>query len=100
MIFAQQQGQPSQGPAVDPIVPNPAPQAPPGVGGTADMVLGWMKWVAIVCVVAGLFWCAVQMGIGRRNRSQMAVEGALGIPWAGLALTVVGAAPLLVSAFL
>ena len=41
----------------------------------------------------GFFICAGMMIIGRRNRSQTAVDGAAGVPWvlAGLALTTLAA---------
>ncbi len=69
--------------------PNPAPEAPPGMEAVATTFLGWGKWVLLVAGVLGFFISAGMMIIGRRNRSQTAVDGAAGVPWvlAGLALT-------------
>jgi hypothetical protein len=69
-------------------VPNPAPVAPPGMQGPADLVLGWMKWIGIIAGMVGFGMCSLMMIVGRRNRSNMAVDGAAGIPWvlAGLSL--------------
>ncbi len=59
-----------------------APAAPPqGVEATVSTLLGWGKWVAFVCGVAGIIASGVMMMIGRRNRSQMSVDGATGLPW-------------------
>jgi hypothetical protein len=62
-------------------VPNPAPVAPPGLNGPANLLLGWLKWVGIIAGVVGFGTCAIMMILGRRNRSNMAVDGATGIPW-------------------
>ena len=62
-------------------VPNPSPIAPPGLGDAVNTLLGWLKWGGLVAGVAGLIMCAIMMILGRRNRSNMAVDGATGIPW-------------------
>jgi hypothetical protein len=62
-------------------VPDPAPIAPPGLQGPAEMLLGWMKWIGVVAGMVGLGICALMMILGRRGRSTMAVDGASGIPW-------------------
>ncbi|HUK70776.1 MAG TPA: hypothetical protein VLW50_18790, partial [Streptosporangiaceae bacterium] len=62
-------------------VPNPAPQAPPGLAGPVNTLLGWWKWGALVAGVFGLIGCGAMMAIGRRNRSNLAADGATGIPW-------------------
>ena len=74
--------------------PNPGPVAPPGMAVVADQFLGWLKWVGLVAGVAGLGMCALMMILGRRNRSNMAVDGAAGIPWVlgGLSLMSLAAA--------
>lgn len=74
-------------------VPNPIPAAPPGLDTVASTFLGWGKWILLVSGVLGFFICAGMMIIGRRNRSQTAVDGAAGVPWvlAGLALTSLAA---------
>ena len=82
-----------QAPTPGPVAPNPAPAAPPGMDAVATTFLGWGKWVLLVAGVLGFFICAGMMIIGRRNRSQTAVDGAAGVPWvlAGLALTSLAA---------
>lgn len=74
-------------------VPNPNPVAPPGMAGPADLLLGWLKWAGLVAGVVGLGMCAIMMILGRRNRSNMAVDGASGIPWVlgGLSLMTLSA---------
>ena len=74
-------------------VRNPVPLAPPGLDAVASTFLGWGKWMLLVAGVIGFFICAGMMIIGRRNRSQTAVDGAAGVPWvlAGLALTSLAA---------
>ncbi len=71
---------------------NPSAQPPDKVTGKIMELLGWLKWGAIVAGLAGLFICAIMMMLGRRGKSQTAVEGAVGIPWvlAGLLLLAVG----------
>lgn len=79
-------------------VPNPDPVAPPGMAEPAEQLISWMKWVGIIAGVIGFGMCALMMILGRRNRSNMAVDGATGIPWVlgglstmSLAAGVVGA---------
>lgn len=79
-------------------VPNPGPVAPPGMAEPAEQLISWMKWVGIIAGVIGFGMCALMMILGRRNRSNMAVDGATGIPWVlgglstmSLAAGVVGA---------
>jgi hypothetical protein len=71
-------------------VPNPDPAPPPGMADKMNTLLSWGKWAVMVCGVAGLFICAGQMAIGRKNRSTFAADGATGIPWVlgGLSLAV------------
>lgn len=72
--------------------PNPAPVAPPGVDGAATTFLGWMKWIGLIAGVGGLMLSGIMMTVGRRNRHQMAVEGAAGVPWALGGLTLISLA--------
>ena len=74
-------------------VPNPRPVAPPGIEEPAAMLLGWLKWIGIAAGLVGLGMCAFMMILGRRNRSNMAVDGAAGIPWVlgGLSLITLSA---------
>ena len=74
-------------------VPDPAPDAPPGLDQKMETLLAWGKWGVLICGVAGLFICAGQMAIGRKNRSTFAADGATGIPWVlgGLSLAATAA---------
>ena len=63
------------------IVPNPGPEAPPGMAEPAAQLISWMKWAGIIAGLVGFGMCSVMMILGRRNRSNMAVDGATGIPW-------------------
>lgn len=75
-------------------VPNPAPQAPPGLSRPVGTVLAWGKWGVLICGVAGLLMCGAKMAIGHRSRSSFAAEGASGVPWVlgGLSLAAVASA--------
>ena len=75
--------------AVGTDIGNPAPRAPAGVSNTVNELLAWGKWIAFVCGVAGLIVSGVMMMLGRRNRSQMSADGAIGLPWVIGGLSVV-----------
>jgi hypothetical protein len=62
-------------------VPNPAPVPPPGLQDVATTFLAWLKWIGLVGGVVGFGACGLMMILGRRNRSNLAVDGASGIPW-------------------
>lgn len=81
-----------------PPVPNPNPQAPPGLSGPVNMILGWMKWGGIAAGVAGLLASGIMMALGRRGRHNTAIEGVTGIGWALGGITVVSFAVALVGA--
>jgi hypothetical protein len=81
-------------------VPNPAPQAPPGLSGTVNTLLAWWEWGALVAGVFGLIGCGAMMAIGRRNRSNLAADGASGIPWVLAGLTLIALSPGIVSVFM
>ena len=85
------------GPPVN--VPNPPPAAPPGLDAKIDVLLSWGKYGVLICGLAGLLYCAGQMGIGRKNRSALAAEGATGIPWALGGLSLLAAAAPIVGVF-
>lgn len=82
------------------LVPDPAPQAPPGLSAATNTVLGWGKWGVLICGVAGLLISGGKMAIGHRNRSSLAVEGATGIPWVIGGLSLVAASAGIVAVFL
>lgn len=72
-----------------PLIPDPAPQAPPGkLAEAADTLLAWLKWGGLAGSVGALVIAGIMMSVGRRNRNNMAVEGAMALPWVigGLAL--------------
>ena len=81
-------------------VPNPAPQAPPGLTADANTILGWGKWGVLICGVAGLLMSGGKMAIGHRNRSSLAADGATGIPWVIGGLSLVAASAGIVAVFL
>ncbi|TDD84325.1 hypothetical protein E1298_20090 [Actinomadura rubrisoli] len=74
-------------------IPDPPPAPPPGLDKKVETLLAWGKWGVMVCGLAGLFICAGQMAIGRKNRSSFAADGATGVPWAlgGLSLAATAA---------
>ncbi|GAB3214259.1 hypothetical protein GCM10027294_53170 [Marinactinospora endophytica] len=57
------------------------PQAPPGLEGFAEDWIGWARWVGGVGGFFGFIVCAMMMMLGRRNRQNMAVDGATGLLW-------------------
>jgi hypothetical protein len=81
-------------------VPNPAPQAPPGLSGTVNTLLAWWKWGALVAGVFGLIGCGAMMAIGRRNRHSLAADGASGIPWVLAGLTLIALSSGIVGVFM
>jgi hypothetical protein len=83
-----------------PAVPDPAIAPPPGLTGSIDTILGWVKWGSMIAGTIGLTVCAVMMMVGRRGRSSSAAEGAAGIPWVLLGLMLASAGPLIVGVFL
>ncbi len=80
-------------------VPDPPPSPPPGLDQKMDTLLAWGKWGVLVCGVAGLFICAGQMAIGRKNRSTFAADGATGIPWVLGGLSLAATAGSIVGVF-
>jgi hypothetical protein len=81
-------------------VPNPAPKAPPGLSRTVSTLLGWWKWGGLIAGVFGLIGCGAMMAIGRRNRSNLAADGASGIPWVLAGLTLIALSSGIVGVFL
>jgi hypothetical protein len=80
-------------------VPNPAPQAPPGLAGPVNTLLGWWKWLALIGGVFGLIGCGAMMAIGRRNRHTLAADGATGVPWVLAGLTLIALSSGIVGVF-
>jgi len=72
-----------------PLIPDPPPVAPPGqLADAATTILGWLKWGGLVGSVGALIAAGIMMAVGRRNRNNMAIEGAVSLPWVvgGIAL--------------
>jgi hypothetical protein len=81
-------------------VPNPAPVAPPGLAGRVSTLLAWWKWGALIAGLFGLIGCGAMMAIGRRNRSNLAADGATGIPWVLAGLTLIALSSGIVGVFM
>jgi hypothetical protein len=81
-------------------VPDPAPKAPPGLAGPVSTLLSWWKWGGFVGGVFGLIGCGAMMAIGRRNRSNLAADGATGIPWVLAGLTLIALSSGIVGVFM
>jgi hypothetical protein len=81
-------------------VPDPPAQAPPGLTKPVDTILGWIKWGTLIGGSVGLSMCAVKMMVGHRNRSSMAADGASGIPWVLLGLSLAAVSSGVVGVFL
>ena len=80
-------------------VPNPAPAAPPGLASRMNTLLAWWKWGSLIAGVFGLIACGAMMAIGRRNRSNLAADGAAGIPWVLAGLTLIALSSGIVAVF-
>jgi len=83
-----------------PLVPDPAPVPPPGLTGPVQVILGWVKWGAVIAGTIGLSVCALMMMAGRRSRSTVAADGAAGIPWVLLGLMLAAASSAITGVFL
>lgn len=69
-------------PPTTPLIPDPAPQAPPGkLADAANVMLAVLKWGGLVSSVGALVVAGIMMSVGRRNRNNMAVDGAMSLPW-------------------
>lgn len=97
ILRTEPQADPSAGGG--PQVPDPAPSPPPGLDDKVNTLLSWGKWAVLICGVAGLFICAGQMAIGRKNRSTFAADGATGIPWVLGGLSLAATASSIVGVF-
>ena len=79
---------------------NPTRAAPPGLSNTVNTLLAWWKWLAMIAGVFGLVGCGAMMAIGRRNRSNLAADGATGIPWVLAGLTLIALSSGIVGVFI
>src|SRR5260370_1993547 len=60
--------------------PNPPAQAPPGLSGPVNTILGWGKWGVLVCGVAGLLICGGKMAIRPPKPARVAADRATPVP--------------------
>ncbi|AEV86817.1 hypothetical protein ACWT_5799 [Actinoplanes sp. SE50] len=81
-------------------VPDTPVKPVPGLETLGPQIVGYMKWILILCGVGGLVACGIMMTVGRRNRSAMASDGAAGIPWVIGGLMLGGMSAVIVGAFL
>jgi hypothetical protein len=84
----------AQPPPSTPLLPDPKPEAPPGkLSDAANKMLSWLKWGGLAGAVGALVVAGIMMAVGRRNRNNMAVEGAMSLPWVigGVALILASA---------
>jgi len=79
---------------------NPAACAPPGLDQIGSQWISWVKWAGVVGGIMGLMACGIMMAVGRRNRSNLAGEGASGIPWTLAGLTIIALASGIVTSIL
>jgi hypothetical protein len=78
--------------------PRERPVAPPGLAGGHAARLAEVD--GVVAGIVGFGACGIMMILGRRNRSNMAVGGATGIPWVLGGLSLMSLASGLVGAVL
>lgn len=81
-------------------VPDPEPQAPPGLEEVANTIISWLKWGVLVGGVVGLLICALMIVVGRRNRNALAADGIQGSVWVIGGLAMASAAALVVGVFM
>jgi hypothetical protein len=80
-------------------VPNPPPQAPPGIEEVADQLIGWLKWGVLTAGMIGILVCAGMIIVGRRQRGGLAQEGLVGSLWVMGGLALASLAAVLVDTF-
>ncbi len=80
-------------------VPNPPPQAPPGIEELADQLIGWLKWGVLSAGMIGILICAGMIIVGRRHRGGLAQEGLIGSLWVMGGLALASLAAVLVGTF-
>ncbi|WP_207386123.1 hypothetical protein [Protofrankia symbiont of Coriaria ruscifolia] len=81
-------------------IPNPPPAAPQQVTNVTDWFIALVKYGGLAAGVIGLAICGIQMMIGRKNRHAMSADGALGIPWTLLGVSLIAMGPILLSTIL
>lgn len=81
-------------------LPDVAPSPPPGLEDFGNDIISWAKWGGGVACVIGAVICIVMMALGRRNRSDMAANGAIGLPWVFAATLLLGGAVSMITGLL
>lgn len=81
------------------VIPDTPASLPAGLSQAAAKIFGWAK--GGVYALGGIFLvvCAGMIIAGRRNRGQVSVEGAIGVVWVIVGLTLAGCAAMLASQF-
>ncbi|WP_322751401.1 MULTISPECIES: hypothetical protein [unclassified Frankia] len=59
-----------------------------------------MKYGGLTAGVIGLAICGIQMMIGRKNRNAMSADGAFGVPWTLLGVSLIAMGSILLSTVL
>jgi hypothetical protein len=98
-LLADPSGQGSGGGGGGSVIPDAPASLPPGLSQATGKLFSWGKGVDYAVGALALLVCAGMIIGGRRNRSQVATEGAVGVGWVILGLTLVGAAAMLVRSF-
>ncbi|MBX3196232.1 MAG: hypothetical protein KF727_14175 [Microbacteriaceae bacterium] len=49
------------------LIPDPDPEAPPGVEGPFALIIGWGKWIALALAVLGIIVVAVTLMFNSRR---------------------------------
>ncbi len=83
----------------DGLVPDPAPQAPPGNAGSATSTLiAWLKWGALACCLASMVLAGGMIAVGNTSRrAELAERGKVTMICAVLGAIVVAIGGSLVS---
>jgi len=66
------------GPAMADVIPNPNPQAPPGVDAKVNIILGILMYLVIAACVGGILLCAGKLAVAHRRGESGEAVGQLG----------------------
>ena len=75
-------------------LPNPPPAPPPGFEGPVGVILGWVKWVALIVAVLGVIIIGGKMAINVRRGEAAGELG--GLLYVGVGCILIGTAVSLV----
>lgn len=79
-------------------LPNPEPQAPPGMD-NFKLILGWIKWGALVACIVGVMIAGAMVAIGN-SRGGGASEHLPKVLWAILGALIISASTWLINMFI